>query len=185
MEDPALAGWVNKQRCAEKKFDHDGSRMSESGMTAARVERLTELGFVWVPDVFHWDAQCARLEAYKEAHGDCNVPRGWVDPALARWVTKQRWAKKKFDHDGSTTTAARVERLTELGFASWFAHVHLQEHHLPWLGAHQHVSLVPFRLHLHLCVCFASCRAHVNFLRSVNRSERGRRPLPKIPPHFR
>ena len=34
-----------------------------------------------------WYAQFARLEAYKEAQGGCNVPQGWVeDPTLAGWV---------------------------------------------------------------------------------------------------
>ena len=34
-----------------------------------------------------WEAQLARLAAYKEAHGDCNVPKSWAeDPPLGRWV---------------------------------------------------------------------------------------------------
>ena len=69
------------------------------------------------PDVALWDAQFARLEAYKAAHGDCDVPHRWVeDQALANWVRKQR-TKKTFDRDGSGTTPSRVARLTELGFA--------------------------------------------------------------------
>jgi hypothetical protein len=38
------------------------------------VERLTALGFAWVPADILWDAQFARLEAYQVLHGDCNVP---------------------------------------------------------------------------------------------------------------
>ena len=38
-----------------------------------------------------WEAQLARLVAYKAAHGDCNVPKRWAeDPRLATWVTTQR-----------------------------------------------------------------------------------------------
>jgi hypothetical protein len=87
-------------------------------MTAARVERLTALGFAWTPDDIRWDAQFARLEAYQAVHGDCNVPRRWVeDQTLATWVQKQRQTKKQFDRNESGMTAARVERLSQLGFA--------------------------------------------------------------------
>ena len=90
VEDKALAKWVNSQRRAKKTFDRDGS-----GTTPSRVARLTELGFVWAPEDIVWDAQFARLEAYKAAHGDCDVPERWVeDQALANWVRKQRRARE-------------------------------------------------------------------------------------------
>jgi hypothetical protein len=69
VEDQTLATWVATQRRVKKKFDHDGA-----GTTAARVGRLTALGFAWVPADILWDAQFARLEAYQVLHGDCNVP---------------------------------------------------------------------------------------------------------------
>jgi hypothetical protein len=122
--DKTLVLWVRNQREAKKKFDRDGS-----GTTAARVERLTALGFAWAPDDILWDAQFARLEAYKVVHGDCNVPRRSVEnPALVNWVRNQREAKKKFDLDGSVTTAARVARLAALGFV-W----------APWRGSKRKV----------------------------------------------
>ena len=65
-------------------------------------------------------AQLARLAAYKAAHGDCNVPRGWAeDPRLARWVTKQRVLKRQLDRGEPSQgmTAGRAARLTALGFA--------------------------------------------------------------------
>jgi hypothetical protein len=38
-----------------------------------------------------WEAQLARLAAYKAARGDCNVPKGWPeDPRLGTWVNAQR-----------------------------------------------------------------------------------------------
>ena len=43
-EDPPLANWVNKQRANKKMLDRGDP---SHGMTAARVARLTALGFVW------------------------------------------------------------------------------------------------------------------------------------------
>ena len=56
-------------------------------MTAAEVERLSQLRFAWVPGDILWGVQFARLEAYQVVHGDCNVPQRWVeDEPLATWV---------------------------------------------------------------------------------------------------
>ena len=34
-----------------------------------------------------WEAQLARLAAYKAAHGDCSMPYDWAeDPRLATWI---------------------------------------------------------------------------------------------------
>jgi hypothetical protein len=68
-----------------------------------------------------WEAQLARLVAYKAAHGECSsVPRGWAeDPRLGRWVDNQRKLKRKLDRGEPSggMTAERVARLTALGFA--------------------------------------------------------------------
>ena len=65
-----------------------------------------------------WEAQLARLAAYKVAHGDCNVPARWAeDLALAKWVFSQRQYKKKLDRGEPSRgmTAERAARLTALG----------------------------------------------------------------------
>ena len=70
-----------------------------------------------------WKAQLARLEAYKAAHGDCNVPQGWAEEAeesaLGSWVNTQRALKRKLDRGEPRKgmTAERATRLTALGFA--------------------------------------------------------------------
>lgn len=54
----------------------------------------------------------AALDAYKENHGDCNVPPNWPeDPKLARWVDEQRleWMK-------GTLSGKRFWRLRSTGF---------------------------------------------------------------------
>jgi hypothetical protein len=117
VEDQPLATWVHKQRTSKKEFDRNGS----GSLTAARVERLSHLGFVWARAAERqatweatWEAQFARLRAYKVLHGDCNVPQLWVeDQPLATWVRNRR-----FDHNNGSgsMTAAWVERLTALGF---------------------------------------------------------------------
>jgi hypothetical protein len=126
-EDPQLGSWARKQRTGKKALDRGEP---SKGMTVARAARLEALGFAWapgpkaggaaLPNEVAWEAQLARLKKYKEAHGDCNVPRGWAeDPPLGTWVNKQRDRKKALDrHEPSKgMTVARVERLEAVGFA--------------------------------------------------------------------
>jgi hypothetical protein len=131
-EDPKLGGWVSKQRVHKRRFDR--GEPSE-GMTAARVAKLEALGFAWEMsaaalskrqsegnrDDEGWEAQLAKLKAYKQEHGDCNVPtEGWAeDPPLGNWVSKQRTLKKALDRGEPSQgmTAARAAKLEALGFA--------------------------------------------------------------------
>jgi hypothetical protein len=143
VEDPRLASWVSNQRGGKRKLDRGEP---SPGMTAERAARLTALGFVWEPphrfvDDAKWEAQLARLAAYKVAHGDCKVPQQnsvkagklaqkfqvgpkvplWAeDPRLGEWVANQRKYKKKLDRGEPSQgmTTERVARLTALGFWS-------------------------------------------------------------------
>ena len=99
-ENPKLATWVGKQRDKRETLSED------------HIRRLDELGFVWNPREVAWEGMFALLVEYKEAHGDCNVPREWPkNPKLARWVTKQRHERVK-----ETLSEDRIRRLDELGF---------------------------------------------------------------------
>ena len=93
-----------------------------------KVAKLTALGLDWVPgkwgdgrpDVPGWEAQLARLAAYKEARGDCSVPCSWAeDPRLGSWVKSQREFKKVLDRGEPSRgmMAARAAKLEALGFA--------------------------------------------------------------------
>ena len=65
-----------------------------------------------------WEAQLAKLKAYKRKHGDCNVPKGWAeDPRFASWVFHQRRSKKKLDRGEPREgmTAERAAKLEALG----------------------------------------------------------------------
>ena len=130
-EDPPLGRWVADQRRYKKQLDRGEP---SQGMTAARAAKLEALGFAWelsaaelskqcsnaTRDDAGWEAQLAKLTAYKRRHGDCIVPRGWAeDPPLGRWVGKQRTFKKALDRGQPCEgmTAARMAKLDALGFA--------------------------------------------------------------------
>jgi hypothetical protein len=123
VKDLRLGRWVADQRKRKRKLDR--GEPSE-GMTAERETRLTALGFTWDgpnigghPKEVVWEAQLARLVAYKAEHGDCNVPQRWVeDPRLGRWVKMQRQYKKGLvrGEPREGMTAVRMARLTALGF---------------------------------------------------------------------
>jgi hypothetical protein len=93
---------VNHQRRGKKKLDHGES---SDGMMAERAAKMDALGFAW--EGLHgghandakWEAQLAKLVAYKAEHGDCNVPRGFraKDPPMATWAATQRVFKKRLD----------------------------------------------------------------------------------------
>jgi hypothetical protein len=73
-----------------------------------------------IPKEAAWEAQLARLAAYKAAHGDCSVPRGRdCSVPLGNWAKTQRQYKRKLDRGEPSKgmTAERVARLEALGFA--------------------------------------------------------------------
>jgi hypothetical protein len=126
--DQRLARWVGSQREYKKRLDRSELRPQLTAIVSERVATLDALGFEWEPKINHgrgyqtvgWGANLAKLEAYKAAHGDCNVPRRWAeDPTLGRWVGHQRARKKALDRgepsDGMT--AERAAKLEALGFA--------------------------------------------------------------------
>jgi hypothetical protein len=127
---PPLGTWVSNQRALKRKLDRGEHSF---GMTAERAARLTALGLVWNPGHdpssapqrdAKWEAQLARLAAYKAVHGDCNVPDRWAeDPRLVNWVSTQRQLKRRLDRGEPSLgmTAERAARLTALDFV-WVQH---------------------------------------------------------------
>jgi hypothetical protein len=130
VEDPPLGRWVSTQRKGQKKLDRGEP---SDGMTAARAVKLEALGFAWELSAVAlskqkskasrndvgWEAQLAKLKAYKKKHGDCSVPYRWdEDPMLGRWVGTQRTNKRILDRGepSERMTAARVAKLDALGF---------------------------------------------------------------------
>ena len=99
---PALARWVNSLR----------NKCRRGAISPERVKQLTEKGFSWDRPTEVWEESFRALLAYREAHGDCNVPLRW-DPnkKLGLWVQTQRQRKRAEALDGD-----RIRRLEEAGF---------------------------------------------------------------------
>jgi hypothetical protein len=65
-----------------------------------------------------WLTMLQKLKDYKSEHGDCIVPRGYVDSKLASWVAEQRKQYKLLnDGKASSITPERISCLRELDFA--------------------------------------------------------------------
>ncbi len=99
FNDVNLGQWVSKQRTAKDQ------------MPPERLQRLDDLGFVWDAFTEKWEGGFAALQAYKEQHGHCRVPRGhpFKGVNLGKWVSKQRTAKDQMPPE-------RIQRLDDLGF---------------------------------------------------------------------
>jgi len=73
-----------------------------------------------------WEAKFDELLAYKQEHGDCQVPQRYSD--LGRWVKNQRYSKKKLSE-------ARITRLEEVGF-TWTS-TRASHHVEPYRRSHE------------------------------------------------
>jgi len=101
-DNPKLANWCKTQRAAYKN----------NYLPFDRIKRLENLGFVWKLFEVAWEEMFAVLTVHKQAHGDCNVPRGWkYNPELAEWCSTQRKA-----YNNNELSPDRVGRLEKLGF---------------------------------------------------------------------
>ncbi len=99
---PKLASWCGNQRQLYKN----------SELSPDRIACLDQLGFVWNLREVAWEEMFAALTAYKQAHGDCNVPHKWPNnPKLASWRSNQRQHYKN-----SELSPDRIARLEQLGF---------------------------------------------------------------------
>jgi hypothetical protein len=85
-----------------------------------------------------WAYMLGQLEQYRTTTGHCNVPHTHPDnPALARWVKRQRYQYKLMLQGKATSmTTKRVKVLESIGFcwdsqgAAWFKRFHdLKEYH--------------------------------------------------------
>jgi hypothetical protein len=94
---PKLGYWVCNLRVRQKRL-----------LPRGLAQRLQKIGFQW--DI--WEDLFSELEAYREKHGNCNVPAGWPkNRRLASWVAAQRRRRQK-----GTLSKARAKRLDEIGF---------------------------------------------------------------------
>lgn len=83
---PSLMRWAARQR----------TLFRQGSLPAEIIEELDSVCFVWDPLQAAWDRSYEGLETFYEEHGHCNVPRDYAeDPALARWVDRQRVLYRK------------------------------------------------------------------------------------------
>lgn len=108
-----LQNWVMKQRKEYQKFK-DGQ---PSTMTAERLVRLTEAGFVFHPkQKMTWEERALSWLAYKTKHG--TDPKRYSEDGLGKWILTQRTKYVMFKTGEKTNlTQDQIKRLTDWGFA--------------------------------------------------------------------
>ena len=96
----SLGTWVGKQRAAKRT-----DKLSED-----RLRRLDDAGFVWDANESRWEVRFGELCAYKEKHGNLDLPHDRASE-LWRWVSTQRIFKKR-----EKLPADKIRRLDAIGF---------------------------------------------------------------------
>ena len=104
-DNPALARW-----CATQRVTHNWPSGKRGTLSSERIKLLENLGFEWHPNASAWEKMVSALTAYKQVHGDSNVPQEWKDnPRLAKWCSHQRTLYKNYK-----LSPNRVKRLEQL-----------------------------------------------------------------------
>ena len=82
-------------------------------ISAERISKLNELGFVWViRKNVGWNERYRELIEYREEHGDVNVPQHYkLNKSLGPWVDKQRQKYRK-----GVMPKDQEEKLNAVGF---------------------------------------------------------------------
>lgn len=107
-----LARWVNKQRLQYRKLK-DGKF---SHLTAQRMARLTEIGFVFCPKGKSpsWDDRLALLREKYALDGHLRYPKS--EQAMRSWITRIRKEYQRYQQgQTSLLTQEKIEQLNELG----------------------------------------------------------------------
>ena len=112
-----LGSWVRAQRHLRKEQGTMGVTFEGGGpLSQERVDRLDKLGFVWDVHQYQWNQTYHELLAYRNEHGDCNVPIS--NGYLGLWVLNQRAHYNSYRRGQAThMTASRLEMLEAIGFA--------------------------------------------------------------------
>ncbi len=112
--------WLKGQRqqaVAGKLSALKRQRLEEARITLPKAEarRTQKAEAVELPkEDAAWERLYARLDAWQEQHGHCEVPRAWAaDPELARWVQdlKRLRAQRRLTRAQETRLEARLEAL--------------------------------------------------------------------------
>ena len=88
-------------------------RQAKALLTAGQVSQLDSMGFDWtIPShrQIQWETRYRELEEFYRQHGHGRVPMRYeANPALGRWVSRQRWLR-------DTLSEERRQQLESVGF---------------------------------------------------------------------
>lgn len=94
-----LGAWSGRQRHVKDSLSND------------RLNRLTDIGFVWDPLGEKWKEGFSYLVQFSKREGHCNAPQKHVEKGykLGVWISTQRQGKDSLSLD-------RINQMNELGF---------------------------------------------------------------------
>ncbi|MFA6535636.1 MAG: helicase associated domain-containing protein, partial [Candidatus Babeliales bacterium] len=102
VDNPSLANWVNRQRTSFVK----------GKLPQELIKKLSDIGLVFEPDKKAWETMYFELCRFKESNGNCLVSANYSkNPALSRWVSKQRTKYKQ-----NNLSREYTKQLNDIGF---------------------------------------------------------------------
>ncbi|KAL7505829.1 hypothetical protein ACHAXN_003267 [Cyclotella atomus] len=115
-KNPSLGYWVNEQRFQYRRLQ----KKKSSYMTEDKIKALNSLDFKWSLRETNgsWNNWLAELKAYKDQHGDVDVPLKYKpNLALGAFVNRQRTEYRKLKQGLQTSlNDKRINDLNSLGF---------------------------------------------------------------------
>ena len=92
---------------------------TQGNLTEQQIARLDSIGMVWGNrDDCQWNEGYQKARRYFDAHGDLNVPVGYVSPDgynLGNWVKRQRYTRHNPEKSCAVLTEERIARLDTIG----------------------------------------------------------------------
>ena len=92
---------------------------TQGHLTEQQIARLDSIGMVWGNrDDRQWNEGYQKARRYFDAHGDLNVPVGYVSPDgynLGNWVKRQRYTRHNPEKSCAVLTEERIARLDTIG----------------------------------------------------------------------
>ena len=88
-------------------------------LTDEQVERLNRIGMYWGNrNDRQWNEGYQEARRYFDAHGDLNIPAGYVSPDgynLGNWVKRQRYTRHNPKKSCAVLTEERIAKLDAIG----------------------------------------------------------------------
>ena len=92
---------------------------TQGNLTEQQIARLDSIGMEWGNrDDRQWNEGYQKARRYFDAHGDLNVPVGYVSPDgynLGNWVKRQRYTRHNPEKSCAVLTEERIARLDTIG----------------------------------------------------------------------